>query len=74
MIRLSAAQRRREIRAELDWHRERVQQLARAVPMTDFQQLQRRTQDLMGARDPMRDMVPEERRLTPLNPILQIEF
>ncbi|MFC5367545.1 DUF4157 domain-containing protein [Salinirubrum litoreum] len=74
LIRLSAAQRRREIRAELAWHRERVQQLARAVPMTDFQQLQRRTQDLMGARDPMRDLVPEERRLTPLNPLLQIEF
>lgn len=74
LIRLSAAQRRREIRAELDWHRERVQQLARAVPMTDFQHLQRRTQDLMGAQDPTRDLVPEERRLTPLNPILRIDF
>jgi len=69
---MTIAQRQAEIAAELPIHRTYVEQMQRAFPRTESQLLIRQGEDLM--RMPLDDLVPEERRTVPLNPLLEVRF
>lgn len=71
-VTLSAADRLTEITRELPLHEPLMRQLRAAVPRTELDLLQQRASEVML--ESGREQVPEERRLTPLKPVLEVRF
>jgi hypothetical protein len=69
---MTAAQRRAEIAAELPIHQTYLGQMQQALPNSESQILIQRGEDLM--RMPLDDLVPQDRRSLPVNPLFEVRF
>jgi hypothetical protein len=72
--RLNAADRLTEISAELSRHERVVRQMQASMPRSEVDLIQMRATEVMQT--PGQDIfnVPEERRLTPVRPLIEVRF
>lgn len=68
--------RKSALEAELKKHQPLIDQMRASMPLRESTLLLKRASDVMGVQQPdfMRDIVPRERRLLPIKPLIQVEF
>lgn len=71
---LTRDQRLAEIRRELPDHERMLAQLTAALPAPEVDLMLNRASEVMGAPGRLFESLPEERRLTPLRPLIELRF